>query len=495
MSAPYVVQGVSQSQQQGLQGQTTIQKVKTQQQQSADDARKQQMRDGWDAFYGKFPNPLVVRNGANDNVIDNLCRTPVLKGVAALFGKEVTFEIAEDAPLSETQRDAAQKWLDKCWKWNKKAITLKKWALNSGVCGTGFLKVVPAAGKPYPRIIVQDPTMVSVQSAPDDVETPVGFEVQWQGYDANAQQMDYREVTIQNPNQLSWLIIRQEREHGSATAQAWTTTNTSTWPYSWPPIHHNQNLPAPNSFFGMSDISPDIIQLNKDRNFVLSNMARILRFHAHPKTWAKGLRAEQLQVAIDETLILNNKDAEIGNLEMQSDLHSSLQFARILQESIEGLTQVPAITTGANIDTIPKVSSGIALVVLHQPLIDKTVDKQETYGDTLEALNSHLLELGGFGIGIEVDCHWQNILVKDDLMEAQVAQAIDQMGLASKQTLSTRLGFDWAQEQERMADEAKDAADANNAGFGMDPLAAAFGKQPLPPEGQPLVQKPTGAQL
>ncbi len=470
--------------------QTSIQK--STQQQSADDARVQTMKDAWDAFYGKFPKPLVVRNGADDNVVDNLLRTPVLKGVAALFGKELKFEIAEDAPITDAQRKTMQTWLDKCWKFNKKAITLKKWGLTSAVCGTGYLKVVP--GKPYPRIIVQDPTMVSVQSSPDDIETPVGFQVTWTGYDASASQMDYREVTIQAPSGLSWLIIRQERKHGSATAQAWTTTNSAQWPYPWPPIHWNQNLPAPNSFYGMSDISPDIIQLNKDRNFILSNAARIIRFHAHPKTWAKGLRAEQLQVAIDETIILNNKDADIGNLEMKSDLHSSMQFAQMLAESIQGLTQVPAITTGANLDTIPRVTSGVALVILHQPLIDKTTDKQETYGDTLEQLNSHLLELGGFPPGIEVNNHWQNVMVRDDLMEAQVAQLVDTMGLASKETLSTGMGYDWDEEQERMQNEAQQAQANNNAGFGVDPLAQQFGKQPLPPEGQPQVQIPTGAQ-
>jgi hypothetical protein len=439
---------------------------------SEDNRRLAQMKDAWDAYFGRFPQPLKVRpGGADDNVIVNRCRPPVNKIVAGLFGRDVAFQLEEGAS------EEAQQWLNDCWRFNKKSLTLKKWGTTGAVCGAAFLKIVPAApGQKFPRVVVLDPTMVSVQTAPDDVDTPVAFQVCWTGYDVQtAQQMRYREVTIQAPNKLTWQIITQHRQND---ADAWITDNSVTWAKPWSPIHACQNLPAPNQFWGLPILSPDVIQANRDLNFFYSNAARILRLHAHPKDWIKGMRAKELEVAIDETLVLHNKDAEIGSLEMQAaGITAVMQMIAKLESVIETLTSVPAITTGANIDAVPKVTSGVALTILHQPWIDVVESLRETYGDTLCELNSHLLELGSYGAGIMVSNHWPDLMPGDDLALAQVAQLVDQMGLASKETLSTQMGYDWEQEQQRLQNEAKAQADSFNAGIGMHPLAAQFGQQ------------------
>jgi hypothetical protein len=450
----------------------------TQTQTSTDDStqRQAQWKDAWDAFYGKFPKPLKVRPGqADDNVTVNECRPSVVKGVAMLFGKEVTFEVDAKAPRAEE----AQDWLNKVWKRNKKQILLKKWATVAGVTGTGFLKVIP--GQPYPRIVVQDTTKFNVQTAPDDVETPIGFEIKWTAKDINGQDQEYREVTLRAPNGVSWTIYFQ---HRPPKTEQWITDKDAIWPYPWAPIHWNQNQAAANSFWGLPDVGPDVVQINKDLNFLYTNAARILRLHAHPKSWIKGMNADQIKIAVDESLVLQNPNAEIGQLEMTSDLASTMNMILKLEQAIERLTQTPAITTGGNLDTIPKVSTGVGLTILHQPKIDQTMDKRETYGETLSELNSHLLELGGYGAGIEVENHWQDIMPGDDLALAQVLQIAVGLGLVSKQTASTKLGYNWDEEAKLLEMEAAQDQRQYDQGFGMDPRALQFGRKPpmMPPE-------------
>ena len=413
--------------------------------------RQLRFKRAWQAYHGDAPKPLKVRQGdPDDNVQVNLARVIVDKAVAFLFGQDVTFE------LDETQRTRAEEWLDECWQSIGGMLLLQKLALNGGVCGHAWAKVLPAkagytTGPSYPRVVVLDPANVSVGLAPDDIEEIVWYKIQYNAVDPNTGAPLVRRQWIR-PDGNRWQITDEESRDGGS----WVTLAETLWPYPWAPVIDCQNLPLPNEFWGMADLEDDVLGLNASIDFVLSNLKRIIRFHAHPKTWARGVSKDQLDINVDSVILLNNDAAELHNLEMQSDLSSSIMLYDRLREALHEVAQVPEVATG-KLDGIGALS-GLALQILYQPLIERTEVKRRTYGALLVELNRRLLEIGGFGPDNRTVLHWPEMLPSDAVTERQTALLDQQLGV-SRDTLLQQLGYDPDLEREkRGAQEAETMA-------------------------------------
>lgn len=400
----------------------------------------------WRLYHGDHPRPLRLRPGQpDDTVIVNYVRVIADKGVSFLFGQDLRFELTE---LADTE---AERWLRACWRANRQMLTLQKLALNGALCGHAFLKIVPA--QPFPRLVVLDPAHVGVSWNPDDVDDVVRYTIRYSALDPATRRPVLIRQVIERDG-ASWQITDQRSTDGGTT---WMTSSITPWPYAWPPIVDCQNLPCPNEYWGIADIEDDLVALNASINVVLSNMARILRFHAHPKTWGRGFTAQQLNVAVDETLVFPSPEAELHNLEMQSDLASSIALYQRLREALHEISRVPEVSTG-KLENAGSLS-GVALQILYQPLLEKTETKRRTYGELLIEANRRLLALGGFGEDNETVIHWPELLPSDPLAERQ-ASLIDQQLGVSTDTLLQKLGYD--PDLERMKREAG-AADAGEA--------------------------------
>jgi hypothetical protein len=407
----------------------------------------------WRYYHGLHPRPLRVRPGeVDDNVIVNYCRLIVDKGVSWLVGKDIRFE------LDETAETPAEEWLEACWQANRQALLLHNLALTGAVAGHAFVKIVP--GQPYPRLVVLDPASVTVRWLPDDLGTVVAYRVRYPALDPQLGKAVTVRQRIERQDDGTWLVTDERSVEGGPFA----TVRQVRWGYPWPPIVECQNLPYPNDYWGLSDLEDDVLALNDGINFHRSNIARILRYHAHPKTWGKGFTAQHLNVAVDETIVLPSPDAELRNLEMQSDLASSLQAVRALEERLHEVSRVPEVATG-KLESAGNLS-GVALQILYQPLIEKTETKRLLYGDLLVELNRRLLALGGFGEDNRVTLHWPELLPSDPLQERQ-ALLIDQQLGVSQDTLLQKLGYDPDLERQKR--------EAGSAQLG-DQLLAAFAK-------------------
>ncbi len=391
-------------------------------------ARANRFKKAWDAYYGRFVKPLKVKSGQpDDNILVNFIRVVVDKGVSFLFGQDVGFE------LSETEETAAEKWLDACWRANRKQTLLQKLALNGAVCGHTFVKIV--VGQSFPRLVVLDPATVTVRWDIDDIERVMSYRIQYPAVDPQTGKIIAVKQMIERNGQ-AWKITDQVSRSEGLT---WEIVGEVDWSYEWPPIVDCQNLPAPNEYWGISDLEDDVLQLNHAINFVLSNLARIIRYHAHPKTWGRGFTANQLNIAVDETIVLPSSDAELKNLEMISDLSSSIAVYERLREALHEVTRVPEVATG-KLDRVGTLS-GVALNILYQPLLEKTETKRRTYGDLLVELNRRLLALGGFGENNKTVLHWPELLPGDPKAEAETAVLHQQLGV-SQDTLLEKLGYD-----------------------------------------------------
>lgn len=384
----------------------------------------------WDAYYGRLPKPLKVRPGqSDDNVSINLSGVIVDKGVAWLFGQEVEV-------LLDEGRETAQAWLDAAWDVNGDEQLWQKFAVNGAVCGTAFARIVwpSPMTTPYPRVVALDPGLVDVETAPDDLERVTRYTITWPA-PKDGKYALMRQIITPTETGAAWDVIDQQQVGGE-----WVTLAASVWPWPWPPISHTQNLPAPNEWWGRADLEEDVVGLNQSINFARSNLARILRWHAHPKTWGKGFSAGEMSVAVDETIILGNPDASLQNLEMISDLSSSRAFAQDLEAALHEIARVPEIATG-RVEGLGDLS-GVALRVLYAPLIEKTETKRRQYGRLLIDLSRKLLTLSGQGSLTEnIHMQWPELLPSDPLQERQIAVLDQQLG-ASQSTILKRLGFD-----------------------------------------------------
>ncbi|MDA8189603.1 MAG: phage portal protein [Dehalococcoidales bacterium] len=424
--------------------------------------RANRMNLAWRAYYGQMPKPLKSTRSdpqAKDNVLLNFARVIVDKGVSFLFGQDLDFEITTDG--EETSEDSPEeKYLDEVWDANHRMTTLQKLALNGAVCGHTFLKLLDrrARGLP-PRIVVLDPATVTPTHDPDDIENVTAYRIQYPAIDAaTGKPITVRQLIEQDGTR--WHITDQRSEPDSNT---WVTIGEAVWPYSWSPVHDCQNLPAPNAYWGIADLEDDVLAVNNAINFAVSNLARILRIHAHPKTWGSGFSADKLDISADETIILPSNNSKLANLEMLSDLSSSIEFYKRLKDALHEVSRVPEVATG-KLDAAGNIS-GVALQILYGPLVEKTETKRRLYGDMLTDLNQHLLEMGGFGADHKVLNKWPELLPGDPLGEAQTLLLHEQLGVASKETIAAKLGYDWQSEQAKMDAEDSQMGDKLLAGF------------------------------
>jgi hypothetical protein len=420
-------------------------------------AAEQQRLSRWgraqQAYYGQLPPALIPKpNKPNDNVQINYGRLFVDKGVSFLFGKEVGFE------LDETKNTAEEEYLKLQWKRNKKMRRLHDIGVNGGIYGHPFvqMQILPEKdGRKQTRLIVIDPMEVNVRWNPNDIEDVLWFHIRGEGIDEAGKPIDLRQ-RIERDGAGGWHTVEEQRpkaKHGE-TDNPWELVKDTAWPYPFPPIVHSQNLPAPNEFWGISDLEEDVVDLIKAINFVLSNLRKIIRYHGHPKTIGTGFTQQQIKLDTDELLILPNSEARLFNLEMAGNLESSLEFFRTLKEALFTESRMPEIALGSMQGV--GALSGVALEILYQPLLDKTETKRLLYGELLQEICARMLVIGGFRQSVddvEVRVTWPEILPRDMVQERQMLQIDRELGIVSKDTAATKLGYSYEIEQEKRKKE------------------------------------------
>lgn len=394
--------------------------------------RDEYITAAWKYYRGDHRKPLKIKPGqADDNVIMNLCKKLIDTAVAMLFGRGVKFEI------DQQEQTEAETWLDGMWTANNSHILLNDIALNGYVSGHPAVRLAPGAEGQPPRIINLNPGVLSAFWARDDVDRVLFYSLLWD--------KDHRQDVVNEGD--TWRVIDLQRESGVD----WKTVQDQEWPHSWAPVLDWKNLPNPNMYYGLSDL--EHADLNDDINFVASNVLRILRYHAHPKTIGTGARAKDLQETdVDSFWTFPNPDAKIQNLEMQSDLASSLEFLKLMRTAFFSL--------GAGVDMSHIMSSlrevtNFSIKVLYKDAVDRLVLKRALYGAALVEINRRALELGGYGPDNVTMLHWPEPLPHDETAQVNALQMEYDLGVVSKQTAAGRLGYDWNVEQERRAGEAE----------------------------------------
>lgn len=422
-----------------------------------------------DYYVGRQKRPLRPKpNQFDDNLTVNLMGLIIERSISMLFGQGIHFDLPGEG---ESPQDA---YLAANWKFNRQPILLHKLGQLGGVYGTCYVKLLPQTtlapdGRPLVRQVPLMPWTMRVETEPHDMDTVVRYVQEYvlgQGDRAVAHRFVTERVLasaltdtgqIYQTNEVSgW-----QETHYQASRQTngrWEQVgDVADWDYAFAPIVHWQNLIDAEAPYGRSDLG-DVLELQDRYNLIEANISKIIRYHAHPKTWGRGaLGGQAVSWGADEIVWLSGDQSQVANLEMQSDLASSRSFGLDLRQAIFDIAR--SIDTQSLADKLGALTN-FGLRVLFMDALAKNHTKRELYGEGLTELNRRALQLAGF-TPEQADpgtITWPDPLPADDseqvaAMDSEIANEI-----ASRETWRTKRGYDAEVEAERVAAEKKDRA-------------------------------------
>ncbi len=150
------------------------------------------------------------------------------------------------------------------------------------------------------------------------------------------------------------------------------------------PIVHIANAPASGSPWGLADIQ-DVISLNRQYNETATDIVDIVNYHAAPITVVIGAKPSQLEKGANRVWSIGNKDVKVENLQSNVDLQYSIEVLTMLKTAMHEMTGVPESALGQS-QPISN-TSGVALSIQFQPLMQKFELKKLQYGKGLKKIN------------------------------------------------------------------------------------------------------------
>src|SRR5258708_6619159 len=480
----------------------------------ADRARLERIGAAWKAYEGNLEAPLKkMDREPDDNVMSNRCQPIVDRGVDFLFGEEIEISVEEDGPQE------AQDFLDKVWGRKEARIPLlQKHAMNGAIAGQAFIRIVPGPQKTY-RLVAVDPSTVFVKTAPQDCETVLLYCIQYstnEKQNGRPVQVFYREEIARiDPESNSTIEYEDPTAEGydaDVTCQlhhcpqipyaaiqpkttGWTPAGEPIiWPYPFPPLISNQNLPRPNDFWSYPHITPDLIGVNNSLNLVQSNINRVEKIYGGPILYAPGIGTTNIDTAPGRIIQLPLPENKIESVHIHSDVANALLFAENLRSDIDEQSSVPGVATG-RIAAMPRGNlSGIAIELLFMPLLKKTNKKRNLYGKLIIEVSKALLVLNGLSGDIDITIAWESPLPHDDLVSVQAGIAKLEVGV-SKAEIQRELGYDPEEQAKLKQIEDKLAIETQQAMLPPEiPGTPALPGQPKPAPTPATAQPAQGAQ-
>jgi hypothetical protein len=250
------------------------------------------------------------------------------------------------------------------------------------------------------------------------------------------------------------------------------------------PIVHITNVSLSSSPWGQSDIW-DIIPLNRELNEKMMEVSDIINYHAAPVTVITGAKASQLERGAKKVWAGLPKEANVFNLESSGNMAGALEYIQFIKRTMHEITGIPEAALGQ----FQPVSntSGVALAIQYQPLMNRYQMKKIHFSKGLEIINElvirtaakfrpdmlvynplksakperdNLLELDpNDPITYKTTCHWPDPLPVDVLIKLNEVQAKMALGLESKRGALRTLGEEFPNEKmEEIFEELMDDA-------------------------------------
>lgn len=155
------------------------------------------------------------------------------------------------------------------------------------------------------------------------------------------------------------------------------------------PVIHIPNVRISGSPWGLSDCH-DIIPVNRTYNEVSTDIADIVNYHAAPVTVIIGAKANQLEKGANKVWGGLPKDARVENLEGGAQgLKGAMDFLALMKKAMHEMTGVPETALGQAVPI--SNTSGVALSITFQPLMNKWNQKITQYSRGIQRINELIL--------------------------------------------------------------------------------------------------------
>lgn len=399
-------------------------------------------------FYGLHRQPLQPLGNFDDNVIINIAAAAVQESNDFAFP---SFPILQ---LKAGEDTAQEVLLRQMWAWQgDPTVLLKQMALRGALDGHVFVRILPPLNRPHSIAGTTDSAALSTNTQfpelrilpgenivvfwdADDKSRVLWYELQWQmGRDF------YRQDVVNGEGH--WLI-RDFKRVGSR----WEAQSETVWPHALGPIVDWAHLPAPDGYYGQHEFAH--APLNDAINKVASDIARILRYHASPRTIGTGFEGDAMQqTSIDGLWTLPNPEAKVFNLEMNSDLSASMRFLEWLQAQYYKQSRVIAHNAGME---AYKGITNVGLRVAFMPQLQKAETLHRTYGKAIAEISERWLQLMGASVTGKINVEWGDVLPVDsrervELVERQVA-----LGVMDQRTAAAKLGLELSETPEQTSE-------------------------------------------
>jgi len=155
------------------------------------------------------------------------------------------------------------------------------------------------------------------------------------------------------------------------------------------PVVHIPNVPVSGSPWGLAD-AHDIITINRAYNEISTDIADIINYHASPVTVIVGAKASNLEKGAKKVWGGLPKDAQVFNLEGGAQgIDGALKYLELLKRSMHEIMNIPETALG-QVQPISN-TSGVALSIQYQPLMNRWSQKVAQYGNGIEKINELVL--------------------------------------------------------------------------------------------------------
>lgn len=404
-------------------------------------ARSKRFDRNWKYYRAEMDKPLrKERDKVDDNVLLPMIGPLVDRIVSFLLGDGITFDAGADD--EETGADAN---LEALWLANQQQILLHKTGLSGSLTGHNFMRVEPNPKKGEPPIITRiNPAHAVIFWPIDDIEKTLWYRLQYQ-LGKFGKRIDYVkgqrvDDTHWNHDAPGWMELTFTVDPDGGR---WQLQSERPWPHAWSPIHDWQNLPLPDERYGADDVTA-AVALNDELNLLASQASRIIKHHASPRTVIIGATTEEFMPSGIGTALTISKprgEVDVFNLEMQSDLAALMKMVAIVQGALwqSGRMVDPQIMK----DKVGMLTN-FGVRVLYNDALDKTETKRLLYGEALEAIGKHALELWGKPVPKRIKTDWPQSLPEDRILKSEsvIMEMNTDPPIIDAETAREELGYD-----------------------------------------------------
>lgn len=381
-------------------------------------------------FLSKEPISFQIKNLETDTVV-----TTTLKEEEASKSEEIKMSIN------------AEKVILRNWNLNNRKIFTQECLQMGSVFGDAYVVLTYDSEKDYVKFNLLDSRFAvpkRKRGEPDDSD------------------LEYLQVRIPLDKNENEYVLKIMEYHLGKTISYFVKSTAeeedkyeyveSPLPYDFIPIVHIRNKPNLKNYFSVSDVE-STMSLNKVYNEMNMTIKEIIDYHATPTTVITGANAKSLVKGLGRIWSGLPSDAQVFNLNLDSDLGTSMQFTERIKSALHEFSGVPENSLG-QLQPISNTSAP-ALELTHQPLIQEADNKKLMYGHAFSEINKRTIDIlkarkskmqafqdlpQDFNEKYRAEPVWTYGFPKDRANDLDMAEKEINMGIGSRKEWMEKLG-------------------------------------------------------